>query len=60
MSCEEHYFENLLFHGEDCGGDLNKNELSQEVQSTIELCADYIIYTIFGSRENFLKYVKEN
>lgn len=60
MSCEEHYFENLLFHGEDCKNNCNKNALSPEVQQAIETCADYVLYTIFMSRENFLAYVRED
>ena len=60
MSCEEHYFENLLFYGEDCKNNCNKNALSPEVQQAIETCADYVLYTIFMARENFLAYVRED
>ena len=60
MSCEEHYFENLLFYGEDCKTNCNKNALSPEVQQAIETCADYVLYTIFMTRENFLAYVRED
>ena len=60
MSCEEHYFENLLFYGEDCKTNCNKNALSPEVQQVIETCADYVLYTIFMTRENFLAYVRED
>jgi len=60
MSCEEHYFENLLFHGEDCKTNCNKNVLSPEVQQAIEICADYVLYTIFMTRDNFLAYARED
>ncbi len=60
MTCEEHYFENLLFYGEDCKTNCNKNALSPEVQEAIEMCAYYVLYTIFMTRENFLAYVRED
>ena len=60
MTNQEHYFENLLFHGKDCNDNCNKNSLSPEVQRAIEICADYVIYTTFGSRENFLEYVRND
>lgn len=44
MSPAEHYFENLLMYGRDINGDPNKNALSKEVQETIEMCANYILY----------------
>ena len=44
MNPTEHYFENLLLHGKDINGDPNKNTLSKEVQETIEICANYILY----------------
>ena len=53
MSNEEHYFENLLFHGQDMEGDLNKNTLSKEVQEAIETCAYYVLYSLFNGREDF-------
>jgi len=59
MSNEEHYFENLLFHGEDCKSNCNKNSLTPEAQRAIKICADYVIYTIFGNRENFLKFLED-
>jgi hypothetical protein len=58
MSNLEHYFENLLFHGEDCKGEPNKRALSSQEQRAVEICADYIIYTTFGNRDEFLKYVR--
>ena len=57
MSNLEHYFENLLFHGEDCKGEPNKKQLTKLEQQTVEECADYIIYSLFGSREEFLSFV---
>lgn len=41
MSNEEHYFENLLYFGEDLGNS-NKEVLSEEACRIIELCADYV------------------
>lgn len=58
MSNLEHYFENLLFYGEDCKGEPNKRTLSCQEQKAVEICADYIIYTTFGNRDKFLKYVR--
>ena len=58
MSSIEHYFENLLFHGFD---DVNwaKKFLTYNERKTIEICADYVIYSIFGNREKFLNYLNE-
>ena len=56
MSNLEHYFENLLFEGQDCKGNPNKNSLTHFEQKAVEICADYVIYTLFGNRENFLKW----
>jgi hypothetical protein len=58
MSNIEHYFENLLFNGRDCMGEPNKRTLTEEEQRAVEVCADYIIYTTFGNRDEFLKYVR--
>ena len=57
MSCLEHYFENLLFEGEDIKGEPNKNALSKEEQNAVEICADYVLYSLFFNRENFLEYM---
>ena len=57
MSNIEHYFENLLFHGRDCYGEPNKKSLTKLEQSTIEICADYVIYSLFGNRDDFLRFV---
>ena len=59
MSNLEHYFENLLFEGRDVKGDCNKSNLSKDQQDAVEECADYVIYTLFGNRENFLAFAKE-
>lgn len=57
MLIQEHYFENLLFHGEDS---INKEQLTEKEIEAIELCAQYVLCTIFYNRENFLEYVKNN
>ena len=54
MTCEEHYFENLLFRGRDIKGEPNKKFLSKEVQKAIETCANYVLYTLYLNREDFL------
>lgn len=60
MSCQEHYFENLLFNGKDVKGEPNKNALSEEVQKAIKICTDYVLYSLFCGREDFESYIKEN
>ena len=57
MSNLEHYFENLLLHGQDVYGDWNKNSLTEQEQEAVETCADYVLYTIFLNREDFLKFI---
>ena len=59
MSNLEHYFENYLFHGKDVIGDLNKNKLSKEEQLAVEICANYVLYTLFYGREDFNKFLAE-
>ena len=54
MSNEEHYFENLLYHGHDIKGNPNKNGLSKEVQKAIETCALYVLYDLYHGYEHFL------
>lgn len=51
MSNLEHYFENLLFSGKDVNGDLNKNSLTKEEQNAVEICANYVLFTLFCGRE---------
>lgn len=58
MSNLEHYFENLLFYGEDIKGNVNKNTLSKTEQKAVEICADYVIYGLFGNRDLFLDWVR--
>ena len=58
MSNLEHYFENLLFNGEDCRGDVNKNTLTKEEQEAVEICAQYVIWSIFDGREEFKNFIK--
>ena len=57
MTYLEHYFENLLFEGEDIKGEPNKNALSKEEQNAVEICADYVLYSLFFNRENFLEHM---
>ena len=59
MTALEHYFENLLFHGRDKNGDPNKNSLSPEQQEAVEMCANYILTTIFYGRDEFLQFIKK-
>ena len=60
MSNLEHYFENLLFSGEDIKGNPNKNSLSPEVQRAVEECVDYVLYSLFYDRDDFLDYARHN
>lgn len=59
MSNLEHYFENLLFDGKDCRGDVNKNELTKEEQEAVEICAQYVIWSIFDGRDEFKNFIKQ-
>lgn len=56
MSNLEHYFENLLFLGKDVNGDLNKNSLTKEEQNAVEMCAKYVVYTLFDGRDELKEY----
>lgn len=56
MSNLEHYFENLLFSGKDVNGDLNKNSLTKEEQTAVEVCAQYVLYTLFNGRDELKEY----
>lgn len=58
MSNLEHYFENLLFDGKDCRGDVNKNALTKEEQNAVEECASYVLYTLFCGRANFIEFAR--
>lgn len=59
MSNTEHYFENLLFDGKDIDGDLNKNELTKEEQEAVEICYEYILYTLFyGDRDKLKEWLE--
>jgi hypothetical protein len=55
MSNIEHYFENLLFHGED---NVNKYYLSEEERKAVEICVNYVIYSLFDNREMFRSFIK--
>ena len=57
MSNLEHYFENLLYLGQDVKGDLNKNTLTEAEQAAVWTCVDYVLYSIFLNRDDFLKFV---
>jgi len=59
MSNAEHYFENLIYDGEDINGDLNKNCLSVKEQEAIETCYYYVLYSMFGTRENLNEFLKK-
>lgn len=59
MSNLEHYFENLLYHGEDVYGGINKQSLTSDVQDAVEVCAQYVIYSLFGNRKAFEKFIKD-
>lgn len=48
MTSLEHYFENLLYRGADVNGDVNKNALTADEQNAVEVCADYVKYTMCG------------
>lgn len=59
MSNLEHYFENLLYYGEDVYGGINKQSLTPDVQDAVEVCAQYVIYSLFGNRKAFEKFINE-
>lgn len=59
MSNLEHYFENLLFDGKDCRGDVNKNSLTKEEQEAVEICAQYVIYSLFDNRDGFKEFIRQ-
>lgn len=59
MSNLEHYFENLLFYGEDVFNGANKNALSPEQQEAVEICYDYVLYSLFnGDKEALQKWIR--
>ena len=60
MTNLEHYFENLLYHGEDIKSEANKNALTEEQQKSVEQCAQYVIYSLFGTREHFDEWIKRD
>lgn len=59
MSNEEHYFENLLYRGEDSGQnqDDNRKWLSKEVQEAIETCYYYVCYSIFNGERDLSDFI---
>ena len=58
MSNAEHYFENLLFQGRD-KDDVNKDKLSEIERETIEMCASYVIYSLFYDRDDFNDFISK-
>ena len=58
MSNLEHYFENLLYDGADVNGDVNKNALTADEQKAVEVCAQYVIYTLFGGRDELNRFLR--
>ena len=54
----EHYFENLLYYGEDRVEEPNKKALTEQEQKIVEECANYVLYSIFSNREEFLTWVR--
>lgn len=58
MNCVEHYFENLLFDGEDIKGNPNKNALTKDQQEAVEDCMNYVLYTIFNDRTDFKDFIE--
>lgn len=59
MNAIEQYFDNLLFEGKDIDGDPNRNALTEEEQHVVQVCAAYILYSIFPNR-NFMKMYYEH
>lgn len=59
MSNLEHYFENLLYYGKDVYNGLNKQSLTPDEQNAVEVCAQYVIYTLFDNRQAFEKFIDE-
>lgn len=60
MSNIEHYFENMLFYGEDTTGNPNKNALTKEEQNAVEECASYVLYSLFCGRMDFTEFAHGN
>ena len=58
MSNLEHYFENLLFDGHDVKDECNKKSLTEAEQKAVETCAIYVIYSLFGNRQEFLNWIR--
>lgn len=59
MSNIEHYFENLLYDGHDVKSNCNKNSLTAEQQQVVEICAQYVIFSLFGTRDVFKKWISD-
>lgn len=59
MTTLEHYFENLLFQGEDIKGEPNKNALTKEQQDAVWTCYWYVVYVLFGSHERLDDFIRK-
>lgn len=57
MTYVEHYFENLLFNGKDVPGNYNRDSLTLHEQRAVEECAQYVLYSIFMDRTEFLRFM---
>ncbi len=56
MSNLEHYFENLLFYGEDVKDECNKKSLTEQERAVVEQCANYVVYALFSNRDEFIRW----
>lgn len=54
MNYIEHYFENLLFNGED---PINRYYLTDEEAEIVEICVSYI-YELFGNMGNLFDFLE--
>ena len=59
MTCLEHYFENLIHHGQDIKDECNKNALTPEMREAVELCAQYVKYTLLPCLREDLENLKQ-
>lgn len=55
MTNIEHYFENLLFYGQDIKRDPNKRALCAAERNAVEQCAEYVLYSLCDGPDNFNK-----
>lgn len=57
MTYAEHYFENLLFDGEDV---VNSYYLTENEKEIIKICVNYVLYSIFKNRDKMLEYISKH